>query len=104
MLYATFKTQVIGITKKYGDKFIYDESTENGGDTLYHDGVHPEILKFTATNNDEKGIIEVKPTYAYCKKQLMVTVATFTSLRKFAADVLGNLYEVKQNVLKMEFE
>ena len=34
----------------------------------------------------------------------MVTVATFTSLRKFAADVLGDLYEVKQNVLKMEFE
>ena len=34
----------------------------------------------------------------------MVAVASFTSLRKFTTDVLGNLYEVKQNVLKMEFE
>ena len=98
------RDELIGITKKYGDKFIYDESTENGGDTLYHDGVHPEILKFTATNNDETNRIEVKPTYTYCKKQLMVAVASFTSLRKFTTDVLGNLYEVKQNVLKMEFE
>lgn len=40
----------------------------------------------------------------YCKDRLLITVTTFTSLRKFAADVLGNLYEVKQNVLKMEFE
>ena len=98
------RDELIGITKKYGDKFIYDESTENGGDTLYHDGVHPEILKFTATNDDEGNQIEVKPTYAYCKKQLRTTVTTFTNLRKFATDVLGNLYEVKQNVLKMEFE
>ena len=57
-----------------------------------------------ATNNDETNRIEVKPTYTYCKKQLMVAVASFTSLRKFTTDVLGNLYEVKQNVLKMEFE
>lgn len=47
---------------------------------------------------------KTQATYAYCKKQLRTTVTTFTNLRKFAADVLGNLYEVKQNVLKMEFE
>ena len=98
------RDELIGLTKKHGEQFIYDESTENGGDKLYHDGIHPEILKFTATNNDDANKIEVKPTYTYCKKQLMITVTTFINLKKYATDVLGNLYEVKQNVLKMEFE
>ena len=71
---------------------------------LYHDGIHPEILKFTAIYDDEKNQIEVKPIYTYYKDQLPVTLTTIVNLQKFATDVLGNLYEVKQNVLKMEFE
>ena len=101
---SVHRDELIGITKKYGAKFIYDGSKENGGDVLYHDGIHPEILKFTAIYDDEKNQIEVKPIYTYYKDQLPVTLTTIVNLQKFATDVLGNLYEVKQNVLKMEFE
>lgn len=52
----------------------------------------------------KKNQIEVKPIYTYYKDQLPVTLTTIVNLQKFATDVLGNLYEVKQNVLKMEFE
>ena len=63
-----------------------------------------EILKFTATNNDITGRFEVKPIYCYCKKQLMVSIGTCRKIQKFATDVLGNLYIVKDNVLKLEFK
>ena len=96
--------ELIGIVKKQGDQYLYDDSTENGGLTLYHDGIHPEISKFTATNNDLTGRIEVKPVYTYCKKRLMPTVTSFVNLIKYSTDVLGNLYEVKENKLKLEFE
>lgn len=96
--------ELIGITKKEGGKFVFDSSTEGQGTTLYHDGIHAEILKFTATNNDVTGTIEVKPIYAYCKKQLMQTISTSVSIKKYATDVLGNLYEVKNNKLKLEWK
>ena len=98
------RDELIGIVKKQGTQYLYDDSTENGGLTLYHDGIHPEILKFTATNNDLTGRIEVKPVYTYCKKQLMPTVTSFVNLIKYSTDVLGNVYEVKENKLKLEFE
>ena len=95
--------ELIGITKKENEQFIYDESKENHGEPRYHDGVKPEILKFTATNNDAEGKIEVKPLYTYCKKQLMLSVLNVKDIKKYATDVLGNLYEVEQNELKLEF-
>ena len=67
-------------------------------------GVHQEILKFTATNNDVNNTIEVKPIYTYCKKQLMVSIMGVKSLSKYSTDVLGNLYRVTENELKLEFE
>ncbi|MGM9946632.1 type II CRISPR RNA-guided endonuclease Cas9 [Floccifex sp.] len=98
------RDELIGIVKKQGDKYIYDDSTENGGMTLYHDGLHPEILKFTATNNDQTGQIEVKPLFTYCKKRLMPTVTSLVNICKYSTDVLGNMYEVKENKLKLEFD
>ena len=97
------RDELIGVVKKAGDKFIYDQSTENGGKTLYHDGQQYEILKFTATNNDLKGTFEVKPINCKCKKQLMPSVGTFVKIQKFSTDVLGNLYVNKDNILKLEF-
>ncbi len=95
--------ELIGIQKKDGAKYVYDLSTEDGGKPrLYHGEM--EILKFTATNNDSKNIIEVKPIYTYCKKQLMISIGPITKLAKYATDVLGNVYEVKKNILKLEFE
>lgn len=102
-LFSMHHDELIGITRKESEQFIYDESKENHGDPRYHDGIKPEILKFTATNNDTKGKIEVKPLYTYCKKQLMLSVLNVKDIKKYATDVLGNLYEVEQNELKLEF-
>lgn len=98
------RDELIGIVKKEGQKYIYDASTEGEGETLYHNGNRSEILKFTATNNDLKDMIEVKPIYCYTQKRLMPTVGTFMKIVKYTTDVLGNLYEVKENVLKLEFK
>jgi len=38
------------------------------------------------------------------KKQLIVAVGKFVDVKKYATDVLGNLYEVKDNNLKLEFK
>ena len=98
------RDEIVGIVKKEGQKYIYDSSTEGDGETLYHDGIRPEIVKFTATNNDDKGVIEVKPICRYSQKRLMLSVSTFIHVIKYSTDVLGNLYEVKDNVLKLEFK
>ena len=88
-----------------GQPYYYDSSTENvDGVTCYHDGITTEMLKFTATNNDTTGKIEVNPLYTYCKKQIMVGVANLYGVQKYATDVLGNIYEVKDNKLKLEFK
>ena len=95
--------ELIGIKKKDGTKYVYDSSTEGDGIQRTYHGEY-EILKFTATNNDVKGIIEVKPIYTYCKKQLMISVGPIIRLEKFSTDVLGNLYENKDNILHLEFD
>ena len=96
--------ELVGIVKEEGQKYIYDDSTESDGNTKYHDGVTPEVVKFTATNSDAANKIEVKPLYTKSKKQLMVAVNPLLDVRKYATDVLGNLYEVKDNNLKLEFK
>lgn len=103
-LFSLHRDELIGIAKDEGKAFIYDESTENKGEKRYHDGVHQEILKFTATNNDLANKIEVKPIFTYCKKQLKVSIIGVKSLAKYSTDVLGNLYRVTENELKLEFE
>lgn len=95
--------ELLGVKLKDGKAYIYDQSTEGDGIKRHHHGQY-EILKFTATNNDKNNRIEVKPIYTYCKKRCMPSCGTFIKLTKFATDVLGNLYEVKDNVLKLEFD
>lgn len=97
------RDELIGLIKPEGKKFVYDASI-NGGQTQYHDGKHYEILKFTATNNDKANMFEVKPINTNCSKRLMPSVGTFIKIQKFATDVLGNIYEVKDNSLKLEFD
>lgn len=97
------RDELIGLIKPKGKKYTYDASI-NKGHTQYHDGNHYEVLKFTATNDDKKGTFEVKPINTTCKKQLMPSVGTFIKIQKFATDVLGNMYVVNNNVLKLEFD
>lgn len=73
-------------------------------DKYYYDGTSVEILKYTATNDDSTNTIEIKPIYTYCKKQLRQGVTSVENVCKYATDVLGNLYEVKDNKLKLEFK
>lgn len=96
--------ELIGIVKKEGQKYIYDDSTESDGRTKYHDGTKPEIMRFTATNNDFQNMIQVNPLYTKSKKQLMVSVNPLIDVKKYATDILGNMYEVKDNILKLEFK
>ena len=104
-LFSMHRDELMGIKRKEGQPYYYDSSTENvDGVTCYHDGITTEMLKFTATNNDTTGKIEVNPLYTYCKKQIMVGVANLYGVQKYAMDVLGNLYEVKDNKLKLEFK
>lgn len=88
--------ELIGIAKKKGSKYI-DPRNENE-----HDGTNVEILKFTATNDDKANKIDVKPIGYYCSKQLMPSIGTFVIVEKYATDVLGNLYKVTKNHLKLE--
>jgi len=96
--------ELIGIVKKEGQKYIYDDSRESDGNTKCHDGITPEILKFTATANDLENKIEVKPVYKKAKSRKSPSVGTFINVKKYATDVLGNLYEIKDNNLKLEFK
>ena len=103
-LFSMHRDELIGIKKKEGNSYIYDLSTEKGGDKYYYDGTSVEILKYTATNDDSTNTIEIKPIYTYCKKQLRQGVTSVENVCKYATDVLGNLYEVKDNKLKLEFK
>lgn len=96
--------ELIGIKKKDGDKYIYDSSKneENKGKPRVHHGEY-EILKFVGTNDDTKNTIQVAPIYMRYTTQLTVSIGPFTAITKFSTDVLGNLYEIKDNVLRLEF-
>lgn len=96
--------ELVGIVKKEGQKYIYDDSIESDGNTKYHDGVTSEVLKFVATNDDIKNKLEVKPIYKKTKERKFPVVGTFVDVKKYATDVLGNMYEVRDNNLKLEFK
>lgn len=96
--------ELIGIVKKEGQKYIYDDSTESDGTTKYHDGKTPEVVKYIATNNDNTNVVEVNALFTRSKKRLKVSLGQVINVKKFATDILGNLYEVKDNNLKLEFK
>ena len=97
--------ELLGIVKKVGTKCIFDISKEIDVKTQYHDGINFEILRYNALSDDSKGTLEFKPIYRFSKNQRPVlSIGTAIKIKKFATDVLGNLYEVKDNVLKLEFD
>ncbi|RHM13330.1 type II CRISPR RNA-guided endonuclease Cas9 [Amedibacillus dolichus] len=103
--FSMHRDELIGITKAEGESLIYPDEAWYNFNFFCHDGETPEILKFTATNNDKRNAIEVKPIYCYCKKRLMPTISKkIVCIDKYATDVVGNLYKVKKNTLKFEFD
>lgn len=99
-LCSCHRDELIGIIKKNGEQYIYDELPNV---VRYHDGIHPEIFKFTATCDDKRGKIEIKPLHAQAKKRLQRSVGNAIRIVKYSTDVLGNMYEVRDNRLKLEF-
>lgn len=62
------------------------------------------IWRYVATNNDLKNVIEVKHVEFKDTKQIMITIGKkTTSIRKYATDVCGNMYEVSNQELKLKF-
>lgn len=95
--------ELIGFIKEDGEKLIYNDEHNLLNTMKEHNGKDYEILKFTATNNEGKNIVEVKPIYKYDSKRLMITITNkFVKIAKFATDSLGNLYEVRDSKLKLE--
>lgn len=84
------------------DELLYIEKQEKNKDGSI--SIIKDIWKFTATNNDLTDKIEVKPIHYYEKKQLMPTIGkSIIKLQKLHTDILGKLYESKNNTLKLEF-
>jgi len=84
------------------DELMYIEKLEKNkdGSTINV----KDIWKFTATNNDVNNQIEVKPVHYYERKQLMPTIGkSIIKLQKLHTNVLGKIYESKNNTLHMEF-
>lgn len=94
------RDELIGLTREEGKPF--ELKVEQG--QQYHDGKKMEILKFTGTNNDVANKIEVKPIFTYLKKQMIVSISSYLRIEKYATDILGNMYKVKENKLKLEFD
>lgn len=63
-----------------------------------------ELFTFLGTNNDAMNRIELKPRYMFATTRINPYTTTFVECKKYATDVLGNLYEVKDNKLKLEFK
>lgn len=73
----------------------------------FDDDVHSNcvIWKFTATSNDKTNRIEIKPINYYDKGRFMVSIGKKVNcIKKYSCDVLGNLREVKDQGLKLEFK
>lgn len=55
------------------------------------------------TGDDKKNVINLYSMFANKKRQ-QKAITTVKDIKKYATDVLGNLYEVKDNKLKLEFK
>jgi len=63
------------------------------------------LFRFIATNDDKRRIIEVKPIDYYDNNRLKPTIGRdIINIKKFNVDVLGNMYEVETEDLKLEFK
>lgn len=102
-LFSMHRNELLGIVKKEGQPYFYDVCDEVPDKKILHDGVNPEILLFALTGDDKKNVINLYSMFANKKRQ-QKAITTVKDIKKYATDVLGNLYEVKDNKLKLEFK
>ena len=92
--------ELVGITKIEKEPYACDMSELNGK-CQYHDGIKKEILLFAGA--PESNRILVKNIYSNISARVTIG-KKIVKIQKFATDVLGNMYEVKDNRLKLEFD
>lgn len=70
---------------------------------LEKDG-NSNLYKFIAVNNDNNNQVEVKLYDSITSKQTILSIGKkITKILKYNVDVLGNMYKVENEVLKLEF-
>lgn len=77
--------------------------THINGKKMVHDEKNYEIVRYTGTKDDKTGVVQIYPMN-YPGERAALSISTCIKLQKFATDVLGNLYKVNENVLKLEFD
>lgn len=89
--FSMHRNEYIAIEQKVRvDKGVYD--------------VVKDIYRYVATNNDKTNVVEVKQIH-YQGKRLMMTIGNnLFSIKKYHCDVLGKLYQVQHEDLKLEFD
>lgn len=86
----------------HSDEIIYMEREINNKDGSRM--IEKEIWKFTGTKSDRTNVIELKPIHFYSKDRVTPSIGkSILKLQKLHTDVLGKLYESKNNTLKLEF-
>lgn len=98
-LFSLHTDELLYIKKEIGESFCFNPKEK----FVYKDSDY-ELFTFLGTNNDVRNVIEVKPRYVFTKTRINPYTTTFVECKKYATDVLGNLYEVKDNKLKLEFK
>lgn len=98
-LFSLHTDELLYIKKEIGESFCFSPKEK----FVYKDSDY-ELFTFLGTNNDVRNVIEVKPRYVFTKTRINPYTTTFVECKKYATDVLGNLYEVKDNKLKLEFK
>lgn len=100
-LFSLHTNELLMIERDEGTNFYFNP---NKVSSLKYDGKNFELFMFLGTNNDSMNRIEVKPRYKFTKDRINPITTTFLQCKKMATDVLGNLYEVKDNKLKLDFK
>lgn len=98
-LFSLHTDELLYIKKKAGESFCFSPKEK----LVYNDSDY-ELFTFLGTNNDATNRIELKPRYMFATTRINPYTTTFVECKKYATDVLGNLYEVKDNKLKLEFK
>lgn len=98
-LFSLHTDELLYIKKKAGENFCFSPKEK----LVYNDSDY-ELFRFLGTNNDATNRIELKPRYMFATTRIKPYTTTFVECKKYATDVLGNLYEVKDNKLKLEFK
>ena len=94
------RDEVLGFCLK--DNTCY-KFTHMNGKKMVHDEKKYELVRYTGTKADKTGVVQIYPMN-YPGERSALSISTCIRIQKFATDVLGNMYKVNENILKLEFD